>query len=213
MQLAPLGFHAEAQLKDKVQVGTSEAGPSMRVGFGHPDSSPQWEILSQVRPFELGPHLLQEELSKSESTRIGQGNPHSASQQMTPHPEEIGLHQLQEGRSLPENRVQTHSSSPRRVRLSRRMSTVNRSKKLKTVSQFGQKEEMMEGCTVELSEGSIHDSQIRNMNKWLSLKDEKAENQGLEMSSAQTWNFLMQLGVGKCVDSEMIERRLEAMEA
>ncbi|GAB4854837.1 hypothetical protein Ancab_023421, partial [Ancistrocladus abbreviatus] len=85
--------------------------------------------------------------------------------------------------------------------------------KLKTVSRFGQKDETTKGCTVELSEDSIHDSQICNMNNWLSLSDAQAENQGPELSPAQMWNFLTQLGVGGCVDSEMIERHIEAMGA
>ncbi|GAB4857285.1 hypothetical protein Ancab_015193 [Ancistrocladus abbreviatus] len=43
--------------------------------------------------------------------------------------------------------------------------------------------------------------------------DAQAENQRLELSPAQTWNFLTQLGVGGGVDNETIERRIAAMEA
>ncbi|GAB4861499.1 hypothetical protein Ancab_036697, partial [Ancistrocladus abbreviatus] len=51
------------------------------------------------------------------------------------------------------------------------------------------------------------------MNKWLSVNDERVKNQGINLSSGQTWNFLTQLGVGGGVDRESIKRRLEEMEA
>ncbi|GAB4825887.1 hypothetical protein Ancab_008755, partial [Ancistrocladus abbreviatus] len=68
------------------------------------------------------------------------------------------------------------------------------------------------GSAVEISEDSIHDSQIMNGNKRFSLKSERARKQGLTLTSGQTWHFLTQIGVGGSVDKECMECRLEEME-
>ncbi|GAB4850199.1 hypothetical protein Ancab_029493 [Ancistrocladus abbreviatus] len=74
-----------------------------------------------------------------------------------------------------------------------------------------------EGCPPtglrEPSEESIHDSQIRNMNKWISRNNETADRQGMHLTPGQTWQFLTKVGVGGVDDSEMMVRRLAEMEA
>ncbi|GAB4838568.1 hypothetical protein Ancab_028114, partial [Ancistrocladus abbreviatus] len=85
--------------------------------------------------------------------------------------------------------------------------------KQKIPSNHSQSAEQAEGGTAEISEESIHDSQIRNMNKWISRNDEKADKQGLHLTPGQTWQFLMQIGVGGVDDSDTMVRRLAVMEA
>ncbi|GAB4853298.1 hypothetical protein Ancab_017481 [Ancistrocladus abbreviatus] len=88
----------------------------------------------------------------------------------------------------------------------------NRSKKLKITNQHGNIDEKTAGGTADILEESIHDSQIRNMNQWLSVRNENTKNQGINLLAGQTWNFLTQLGVGGGVDRESMEHRLEEME-
>ncbi|GAB4850486.1 hypothetical protein Ancab_029792, partial [Ancistrocladus abbreviatus] len=66
--------------------------------------------------------------------------------------------------------------------------------------------------TVEISEESIHDSQIVNVNNRVSLRKDRTDNQGLTLSAGQTWKFLSQIGVAGGADSESMERRIEEME-
>ncbi|GAB4850416.1 hypothetical protein Ancab_029720, partial [Ancistrocladus abbreviatus] len=64
-----------------------------------------------------------------------------------------------------------------------------------------------------ISQESIHDSQIRNMNKQHSLHHEPTKNQGMQLTPGQTWTFLSQLGIGGCVDRDTMVSRIAEMEA